>query len=338
MKKSPLDRFFSNSLIPNISRLSCFFLLLFVELYFFKYIYKTNIIQTTDMSLSIADTLWREHHIFLYKVPFLLLIFGTIITYLVVRHKLNKLGKLEQWNWVKGILFFGINIILFVLFLILNFYIIENKGGSYSILLFLWYLLAVLLAASLSFVFFPPKTVLNVIRRFYLEIIISFVLAWLFLNFYSYFQKLWPFFSWIVGKTVYFFLSLLYSDAVYSPASISFGYLYEGIPTVGTSSFAGAIFKECSGIEGMSLFLLFFTIIVMLEWKTINKKKLLLLYPLGVGAMFLINILRVTSLMIAGTEISPAFAAGGFHSNFGWILFAIFFVIFEFFSYRWMKN
>ncbi|MBW3017812.1 hypothetical protein KY325_01495, partial [Candidatus Woesearchaeota archaeon] len=309
MGKNLLDRFYTNSLFSNSIRLGCFFLILFVQLYFFKYIYKTKIIQTTDMSLSIGGSLWQEHHIFLYKVPFLLLLFGTIITYFVVRHKFNKLGKIEQWNWVKGILFFGLNIVIFVLFLFLNFHIIETTGGRYSLLLFLWYLLAAALAISLGFVFFSPKTIIKFVKRFSIQIIISFVLAWLFLNFYTYFQRLWPFFSIVVGKTSHFLLSLIYSDALYSSASTSFGYLYEGIPTVGTPRFAGAIFKECSGIEGMSLFLLFFTIIVIIEWKTINKKKLFVLYPLGIGTMFLINILRVTLLMIAGSEISPAFAA-----------------------------
>ena len=233
---------------------------------------------------------------------------------------------------------YGVNVLVFVLFLFLNFYIIETPEASYTLLLFLWYLLAVGLACTLAFTFFSPKNVVKFVKTFYIEILASAILAWLFLNFYSMFQKLWPIFALIVGKSVYFFLSLFYSDAFYESTTVSFGHVFEGIPTVGTSNFAGAIFEQCSGIEGLSLFLLFFTIIVIIEWKEINKRKLLILYPLGLGLMFLINIFRITLLMIAGTEISPAFAAGGFHSNFGWILFAIYFVIFEFFSYRWMKN
>ncbi|MBW3013798.1 exosortase/archaeosortase family protein, partial [Candidatus Woesearchaeota archaeon] len=105
-----------------------------------------------------------------------------------------------------------------------------------------------------------------------------------------------------------------------------------------TSEHAVAIFKPCSGIEGISLFLLFFSIIAIIEWKTLNKKRLFVLYPLGVLFMFLINIARITFLIIAGIEISPEFAMGGFPSNFGWILFAVFFFIFMYFSYNWMKK
>jgi exosortase/archaeosortase family protein len=291
------------------------------------------------MSLMITgEQLWTNYQIFLYKIPYLLLLFGTIIAYFLVRHKFERLGKIRKWNFINSMWFLGVNVLIFVLFLFLNFYIMETPDVSYSLLLFFWYLLAAGMTITLAFTFFSPKNIVKFVKSFYIEILASAVLAWLFLNFYSMFQKLWPIFSLIVGKSVYFFLSLFYSDAIYEPSTVSFGHVFEGIPTVGTPDFLGAVFEQCSGIESLSLFLLFFTIIVIIEWKEINKRKLLILYPLGLGLMFLVNIARITLLLIAAREISPAFAAGGFHSNFGWILFAIFFVIFEFFSYKWMKN
>jgi exosortase E/protease (VPEID-CTERM system) len=47
------------------------------------------------------------------------------------------------------------------------------------------------------------------------------------------------------------------------------------------------------------------------------------LFPAGLAAIWIANVLRIAALIVVGTEISPAIAAGGFHSQAGWIAFTI---------------
>ena len=47
----------------------------------------------------------------------------------------------------------------------------------------------------------------------------------------------------------------------------------------------------------------------------------MLLIPLGVAAIWLANVVRITSLILIGTWFSPAVALGGFHSQAGWLAF-----------------
>ncbi|CAN0484048.1 unnamed protein product, partial [Phaeothamnion confervicola] len=47
----------------------------------------------------------------------------------------------------------------------------------------------------------------------------------------------------------------------------------------------------------------------------------LLLLPLGIVAILMLNVLRIAALVSLGAHISPEMAAGGFHSQAGWMAF-----------------
>jgi len=109
-------------------------------------------------------------------------------------------------------------------------------------------------------------------------------------------------------------------------------------PILSAGGFSAKIFAPCSGIEGMTLFITLFVVMMMIEWRFINKTKAFSLLLLGTMGAFAVNILRVYALFQVGIIVSPEFAIGFFHSNAGWILFSLYFIGFEFFTYNWMRK
>ncbi|MCK4669967.1 MAG: archaeosortase/exosortase family protein [Nanoarchaeota archaeon] len=332
-----MKKYLDKGSVLNIVKIVAIFIILYFEVFFYKYALRTSVLVNSKVIFENAVVLWDKYHIFTYHIKSIFFVFAVIICLLIIRERIMKF-KLGEINWTFSVFYLAGNIFAFMTFVIFNMYLIDDTWGSYLLLSIIRYLLVLLIAVMLVLAFFGARNVWNFVREFKFSIIISLLLSWGFLNFYTSFQKIWPYLSWVVAKASYFLLKPIYGDVILKYESTMFGNVYHNIPTVGTSEYAAAIFKPCSGIEGLSLFLLFFTIIVIIDWKKIDWRKLFVLYPLGVAFMFVINILRITFLVIAGNQISPAFALGAFHSNFGWILFAIFFFIFMYFSYEWMKK
>ena len=110
------------------------------------------------------------------------------------------------------------------------------------------------------------------------------------------------------------------------------------MPVVGTPALAAKIYSPCSGIEGAGLFLLLFTALFIIEYKNLNKGKVLVLYLVGLIGAFIVNILRTFSIFVIGNFTSPEFAIGAFHSNVGWILFTLYFLAFVYIVYPWMRK
>jgi exosortase E/protease (VPEID-CTERM system) len=90
---------------------------------------------------------------------------------------------------------------------------------------------------------------------------------------------------------------------------------------VGTQRFAVEILEFCSGLEGMSLILVF-----MIAWLWYFRKeyrfpRVLLLIPFGVTLMFALNAVRISVLVLIGNAGFAEIAEYGFHSQAGWIVF-----------------
>ncbi|MEM2956604.1 MAG: archaeosortase/exosortase family protein [Candidatus Pacearchaeota archaeon] len=138
----------------------------------------------------------------------------------------------------------------------------------------------------------------------------------------------WEFFSRTGASISYYILRTISEYAVFDSNDI----------TLGIHPFIVKINKDCSGIEGLSFFAMTFIIISAFEWKKINKAKMFLIFPFGLIGMFLTNVLRITSIIIVGRYISQEFAVTTFHSNIGWILFIVYFMIFWYLSYNWLMK
>jgi exosortase E/protease (VPEID-CTERM system) len=90
---------------------------------------------------------------------------------------------------------------------------------------------------------------------------------------------------------------------------------------LGTPRFSVEILDYCSGVEGMSLILVFAIAWLWYFRKEYRFPRALLLIPLGVTLMFGLNAVRLAVLVLIGNAGYSEVAEYGFHSQAGWIAF-----------------
>jgi exosortase E/protease (VPEID-CTERM system) len=88
-----------------------------------------------------------------------------------------------------------------------------------------------------------------------------------------------------------------------------------------TNHFAVQITEVCSGLEGAALMLAFSTAWLLCFRREYIFPRALLLIPVGIVAIFGLNILRIAILLLIGDAGFPGVAQYGFHSQAGWIAF-----------------
>jgi exosortase E/protease (VPEID-CTERM system) len=91
--------------------------------------------------------------------------------------------------------------------------------------------------------------------------------------------------------------------------------------TVGTPRFSVIIMPACSGVEGIGLILAFSLVWLLYLRKQSRFPHVFLLIPCAVACMWLLNVVRISVLILLGNEVSAEVAMVGFHSQFGWIAF-----------------
>ena len=104
------------------------------------------------------------------------------------------------------------------------------------------------------------------------------------------------------------------------------GYRVDADPAakvIGAGDFHISVAPVCSGIEGIALVTVFVTLYLWLFRAELRFPRALILYPLGIATSAVLNVLRITLLLILGIEGHPALAVGGFHSHAGWIMFTL---------------
>jgi exosortase E/protease (VPEID-CTERM system) len=103
---------------------------------------------------------------------------------------------------------------------------------------------------------------------------------------------------------------------------------------IGTQRFAVEILDYCSGVEGMSLILVFTIAWLWYFRKEYLFPRALALIPLGVILMFGLNAVRLAVLVLIGNAGFAEIAEYGFHSQAGWIAFNVVAVGIAFWSRR----
>ena len=91
--------------------------------------------------------------------------------------------------------------------------------------------------------------------------------------------------------------------------------------TIGTRAFSVTISAACSGYEGVALMLLFGVTWLWLFRRDFRFPQSLVLIPAGMVAMWILNVVRISALILIGDAGAQATALGGFHSQAGWIAF-----------------
>lgn len=91
---------------------------------------------------------------------------------------------------------------------------------------------------------------------------------------------------------------------------------------IGIGDFYVNIGPPCSGVEGFVLVSAFIGIYAFIFRSDVRMGRfLLLMLPLAILCSWLLNILRITLLILIGARISPEIAVNGFHSYAGWLMF-----------------
>jgi exosortase E/protease (VPEID-CTERM system) len=90
---------------------------------------------------------------------------------------------------------------------------------------------------------------------------------------------------------------------------------------LGVNGFSVKILEACSGYEGVALVTVFLGLFLWVFRGQLRFPHAFLLFPVGLGAIWLLNSVRIAALISIGAHVSPEVALRGFHSQAGWIAF-----------------
>lgn len=90
---------------------------------------------------------------------------------------------------------------------------------------------------------------------------------------------------------------------------------------IGSPRFAVTVDQRCSGLEGVGLLFVFMAAWLWFFRDEYRFPQALLAIPGGMLLAWLLNAVRIAALILIGHAGAPAIAAGGFHSQAGWIAF-----------------
>jgi len=90
-----------------------------------------------------------------------------------------------------------------------------------------------------------------------------------------------------------------------------------------TPNFWVVVAPQCSGFEGMGLMTVFSISYVWIFRQRLRSPRLLLLPLIGIAGVWLLNVVRLVSLVLIGAHVSVDLAKGGFHSLAGTFAFCL---------------
>lgn len=91
---------------------------------------------------------------------------------------------------------------------------------------------------------------------------------------------------------------------------------------IGANGFLVTVADSCSGIEGLALITAFLALYAVLFRDMLYMGRFwLVVWPVALLLSLLLNVLRITALIMIGGHLSPELAVNGFHSFAGWLFF-----------------
>lgn len=230
----------------------------------------------------------------------------------------SKLLETQRFFWpflIPASLFLGIFIFLQGVISSLN-----NSIISLNFLV-IW----ILYVGFLAILIFGSKLISDNIYQllsFLLILLVYFVLTTLVWN-------NWLFLSKLITPIIYHILLPFTEQASYSIPDLPKHLI--PMPTLSANDFSVKIGLPCSGIESLTFFISLYLLLIVHHFKDLKKFNVFVMFLLGLLGTFLLNILRLTLLMLIGIKY-PEFALTHFHFNAGWIMFSIFILGFYYFT------
>jgi len=132
--------------------------------------------------------------------------------------------------------------------------------------------------------------------------------------------------AWGAGVTtlsLWNHLSRITLDAVAASLEIFVSPIYfdHADLAVGTEEFWVRVMPSCSGYEGIGLILVFLSAYLVAFRERFRFPQVLVLLPAAITCVWLLNVVRIVSLILVGHAGYPDIALGGFHSKAGWLFF-----------------
>ena len=259
-------------------------------------------------------------------------IFGVIAFIIWNRDKLRHLK--ETTHKRQETIFWGIlAAVLLFLHYALKYVLVQTPHPSAAIVLLgaiAKYVLVIGFIAAVAIACYTRQFLASFIRQYRLSlgIFVLVTIAYFFLI--QLFQVIWYHLSYFVGMVIHFLLSLSFQNVFFSPGTLTAG------PQLGVNGFIVAISSACSGIDSLLLFISLYTLLFVLDYKRLHAKRMWLLLIPGLIGTVAYNILRIYLLVLVGVFYNPEFAVDTFHTNAGWILFLLFFMLFWHLGSKWV--
>lgn len=269
----------------------------------------------------------------LRKTDFLNAAIFALIGFVLWNRDYIKNLKVFKRKWNETIIFAIISIFFIFLHYLLKYWIAINPEPAEQHLLALTIIKQVLVglfAIFLALAVYTQGFIKKIIKDKWKSILIFLAIGIFYFFLIQFFQLIWYSLSYFVTISLRFMLGLIFDNVYFSPGNTLSG------PRLGASGFNVGISNECSGVDSMLLFLSLYALLLVLDWKRLNKKKMFILLIPGIIGTVAYNILRIYLLMLVGIFIDPKFAVDVFHTNIGWMLFLIFFVVFWHFGSKWV--
>lgn len=191
-----------------------------------------------------------------------------------------------------------------------------DLGAIFATALPFWLLGAVLAAAGGLMVMAAPGDWRDLLLKDGPALPVVFALAFVLPDLAELALPLWdsPALTTLTFKAVALFLSA-FSDAVTSdPAAY----------VIGVAAFAVHIARQCSGVEGFALVTGFVALYAFVFRADLRVGRFVaLVLPLALMLSWLLNVVRIGTLILIGAHVSPEVAVNGFHSYAGWLFFTL---------------
>ena len=200
-----------------------------------------------------------------------------------------------------------------------SFYLLHSAAPYAAIAL--WFISLLLLGISLLCTLFSPRRLTRALSSLGVPWIFATLCALLAMSSRSLMQLAWnaPDSRFGQALTAYTFrgvqsiLTLFYTGVVADPTR----------NLLGTSTFVVEIKGVCSGMEGLSLILVLTVGWLLYARRELRMARAIVLVPISLALMWLLNLVRIATLIIIGNSGHPVLAVTGFHAEAGWILFNV---------------
>ncbi len=240
---------------------------------------------------------------------------------IIVKTKNSKDTKTDKLDWI-----FLIPTTISLGSFILIQYSLPKINNSFTLSYVLWTWLLYL--CFLTTFLLGRETIRNNIKLFF-TFIGSIIFYFTFTNFI---WNNWLYISKAITPIIVLVLTPFTTNANYTISNLPAELI--PMPLISADNFAVYIGLSCSGIESISLFVSLFLLLSLYYINEIKKTNFVIILFFGIIGAILINILRISALILIGTKY-PVFALGHFHTNAGWLFFTIYVLVYYHFAQKY---